>query len=151
MRIAFHKSGESHDRIYVNRDDGTEAGWRWPAGGPPHDLLHWTVESELGLEDGFWGLVAAGANFNFASAHEQVDPASRTLDDEQVAGLVEAETIVTTVTSAISIPGFSRDDAYETLKLPLERERFDAACDAAERTIEEWNALEPGKTLVVDR
>ncbi len=98
----------------------------------------------------FWRLVAAGANFNFPAAHEQVDPASRTLEDDQVAGLVEAEAIVTAVTSAISIPGFSRDEAYATLTLPLERARFDTACDAAEGTIEQWQALEPGETLVVE-
>jgi hypothetical protein len=67
-----------------------------------------------------------------------------------VAGLVEAETLVNAVTSAITIPGFSRDDAYEALTLPLERERFDAACDAARRTIEQWQALEPGETFVVE-
>jgi hypothetical protein len=29
---------------------------------PPHDLVHFVVEDELGIEFGFWGLLAAGAN-----------------------------------------------------------------------------------------
>ena len=56
MRIAFYRSGSSHDRIYVTRDDGSEESWRWPAGGPPHDLIHYAVETEPGLTGGFWGL-----------------------------------------------------------------------------------------------
>lgn len=31
---------------------------------PPHDLVHFAVESALGLQWGFWGLLAAGATFD---------------------------------------------------------------------------------------
>jgi hypothetical protein len=147
MRIAFHRSGESHDRIYVNRDDGSELGWRWPAGGPPHDLIHYAVETRLGLEAGFWGLVAGGANFDFATAHRQADPETRTLDDDQVPGLVEAETIVNAATSAIAIPGFGRADARPP---ELDPERFDTACDAAAEWMDRWRELAPGETLVLE-
>ena len=32
-------------------------------GGMPHDLQHLVVEAAAGLDDGFWGSVAAGATF----------------------------------------------------------------------------------------
>lgn len=134
MRIAFHRSGESHDRIYVNLDDGSELGWRWPAGGPPHDLMHYAVETELGLEGGFWGLTAAGVSLD-------------ALDDEQAAGLNEAEAIVNAATSAIAIPGYARDDACPEGVDPT---RFDAACDAAAEWLDRWRELAPGGTLVVE-
>jgi hypothetical protein len=144
VRIAFHRSGESHDRIYVTRDDGSELGWRWPAAGPPHDLMHFAVETELGLGDGLWGLVASGANFSFATAHEQADPATRTLSDDQVPGLIRAETIVTTVTSAITVPDFDPEPPEG-----LNPDDFERACKAAERWFERWRALPDGETLVV--
>lgn len=53
MQIAFVRTGESHDRIHVTRDDGTQLTWRWPAYGFPHDLLHWLLERELGMTGGF--------------------------------------------------------------------------------------------------
>jgi hypothetical protein len=145
MRIAFHRSGESHDRIYVNRDDGSELGWRWPAGGPPHDLMHYAVETELGLADGFWGLVATGANFNFATAHAQVDPATRTLSDEQVAGLIRAEAIVSAATTAATVPDFAPEapDGWDATELVRARA-------AALRWLNRWRALPAGDTLVVD-
>jgi hypothetical protein len=147
MRIAFNRSGSSHDRIYVTRDDGSELGWRWPAAGPPHDLMHYAVETELGLDAGFWGLVAGGANFDFARAHAQADPQTRTLRDDQIPGLVEAETIVNAATSAIAVLGFERADARPP---EVEPERFDAACDAAAAWLERWRTLAPGETLVVE-
>jgi hypothetical protein len=134
MRIAFHRSGEGHDRIYVNRDDGSERGWRWPAGGPPHDLMHYAVETELGLEGGFWGLTAAGADLE-------------TLNDEQAAGLNGAEAMVNAATSAITIPGYERDEARPD---GVDPERFEAACDAAAHWLERWREVAPGETLVVE-
>ena len=134
MRIAFHRSGESHDRIYVNRDDGSERGWRWPAGGPPHDLMHYAVETELGLEGGFWGLTAA-------------DVSLEALSDEQAGALNEAEAIVNAATSAVAIPGYSREAARPE---GVDPRRFDAACDAAAQWLERWRAVGPGETLVVE-
>ncbi|MEZ5963874.1 MAG: hypothetical protein R3F56_08530 [Planctomycetota bacterium] len=29
-----------------------------------HDLVHYAVEAEAGIDDGFWGLLAAGADFD---------------------------------------------------------------------------------------
>ena len=134
MRIAFHRSGDSHDRIYVNREDGSERGWRWPAGGPPHDLMHYAVETELGIEAGFWGLTAAGADLDG-------------LGEEQAAALNEAEAIVNAATSAVAIPGFGRDAARPEGVDPA---RFDEACDAAAEWMDRWRELAPGETLVVE-
>lgn len=60
MRIAITK-GDKDDRLDVERDDGTKVSARFAHKGPiPHDFVHLAVESELGFERGFWGLVAAG-------------------------------------------------------------------------------------------
>ena len=64
--MAFVRGGEGEgpDRVYVTRGDGSEVSFRiWPSvAGPPHDLAHLVVEAALGLDLGFWGLVAAGGS-----------------------------------------------------------------------------------------
>ena len=60
MRITITK-GEKDDRLEMERPDGSHASTRFPHKGPiPHDFLHYAVESELGFDRGFWGLVESG-------------------------------------------------------------------------------------------
>lgn len=40
----------------------------------PHDLVHYVVEDELGLEFGFWGIVAVGAKLQSVQAYGARDP-----------------------------------------------------------------------------
>jgi hypothetical protein len=61
VRVPDHQRGSA----LVERDDGVC--YRMD-GGPvtallPHDLVHFTVERALGIPDGIWGAVAAGAVF----------------------------------------------------------------------------------------
>jgi hypothetical protein len=64
MELTAVRGTEDRDRVYVTRDDGSEVFWTWPSYGRelPHDLVHWVVESEARLDQGFWGLVASGVD-----------------------------------------------------------------------------------------
>lgn len=134
MRIAFVRTGEREDRIHVRRDDGSEAGWRWGAAGPPHDLIHWAVEDGLGLERGFWGLVARGADFGFvnASGHSGKRTPSAIEDTSE---LLLAEAIVNSIQTA----------------LPLEPRWGDAQCLAWAATWAEEAGLQLPGPLDVGR
>ena len=60
MRISITK-GDKQDRLEMERADGSRAATLFPHKGPiPHDFVHYAVESELGIERGFWGLVDCG-------------------------------------------------------------------------------------------
>jgi len=60
MRITIIK-GDKEDRLDMERADGSRASTSFPHKGPiPHDFVHYAVESELGIDRGFWGLVASG-------------------------------------------------------------------------------------------
>ncbi len=62
MHISIVK-GKDTDRIRILRDDGSTAETRFAHKGPfPHDAVHFAVERQLGMNDGFWGMVARGAN-----------------------------------------------------------------------------------------
>jgi hypothetical protein len=66
MDIHFIQSGYRRVGTIVTRQDGVRLSV--PVFGPlepiPHDLAHYVIELELGLQNGFWGSVAAGALFD---------------------------------------------------------------------------------------
>lgn len=65
MEITFTRSGEHTYTTVAVRDDGVvlEVPSYDRTHLLPHDLAHYVVERELGLQRGFWGCVAAGALF----------------------------------------------------------------------------------------
>jgi hypothetical protein len=62
MEVSFVRHRGRRDRVYVTRSDGTSTAWDFPSYGDrlPHDLCHLVVEQELGIVNGFWGLVDEG-------------------------------------------------------------------------------------------
>lgn len=62
LQVTFVRRRGRRDHIYVESEDGTTTDWAFPSYGDglPHDLCHLVVEDELGLTDGFWGLVDRG-------------------------------------------------------------------------------------------
>jgi hypothetical protein len=66
MRVTFPRLPD-HERGYavVERDDGVVYLLYGDMAGPrlPHDIRHLVVESELGITDGIWAGIAAGAVF----------------------------------------------------------------------------------------
>jgi hypothetical protein len=68
MRVIFPRLPDGTENYaLIHRDDGVTYRVRGNGQrcGPelPHDLAHFVVERALGLADGFWGSVAAGAVF----------------------------------------------------------------------------------------
>jgi hypothetical protein len=95
MRIAITK-GQRHDRIVVTRADGSGADTVFPHKGPvPHDAVHWFVERELGLAQGFWGMVADGRNpeeiAGIAKAAGHASASRARVPDPEIVELLQAE------------------------------------------------------------
>ena len=65
MDVLFRQSGFSREPALVSRSDGVHLSV--PVFGRldpiPHDLAHFVLELELGLQDGFFGSIADGAIF----------------------------------------------------------------------------------------
>ncbi|MFK7846273.1 MAG: hypothetical protein AB8G77_13330 [Rhodothermales bacterium] len=61
MQIVFKKGKEQLHSLTCRRDDGTTT-WSKLKGdfGPMHDLAHYVIETSLGFERGFYGLLALG-------------------------------------------------------------------------------------------
>ncbi len=72
MQIRLKKGRDGPDSLACVRADGTSTWRRIQRGLAVHDLAHFAVETELGVGDGFYGLVASGWSFeDFASAEER--------------------------------------------------------------------------------
>lgn len=99
MDVAIARKPGERDRIYVHRDDGTEVAWQFPTYGDllAHDLVHFVVEQELGLTDGFWGLVQGGAHVALVNDEATIVRDGRPLVDDPTvdfSGLLIAEACV---------------------------------------------------------
>jgi hypothetical protein len=92
MQLIATRLGNSdkHDRLRCVRADGSASEVAMPRQGAlPHDLIHLVVESALGFDNGFIGLVSRGADIDFAGKqfHEYIDP-------ERHAQVAQAESVV---------------------------------------------------------
>ncbi len=60
LTVRLKKGRGGPDSLTCVRSDGTQTWERLPKGIAVHDLTHFAVESELGLANGFYGLLASG-------------------------------------------------------------------------------------------
>lgn len=70
MKLIAEKLGKTDklDRLRYVRRDGSSTACSMPRQGIlPHDLIHYVIESQLQLSDGFTGLIAQGAEAAFAT------------------------------------------------------------------------------------
>lgn len=98
MRIEITK-GQRADRIAVVRFDGSRVETVVSPKGPvPHDAVHWFVERELGLAQGFWGMIAAGCDpddlLEIAKAGGHASAKRADIPAAQIVQLLQAERIV---------------------------------------------------------
>jgi hypothetical protein len=72
MQIRLKKGRDGPDSLACVREDGTSTWKRLQRGIAFHDLVHYALESELGIADGFFGLVEGGWTMDeFADAEER--------------------------------------------------------------------------------
>lgn len=108
----------------------------------PHDLVHYVVEDELGLQFGFWGLVAAGARLASVQAYGARDPRRVPPPNDPVVGahiddLLAAEGLVAAFSA---FPGTGTEPELDAGQIERIRARI-AALN------EQWQAVGPGEKL----
>ncbi|SDR93980.1 hypothetical protein [Opitutus sp. GAS368] len=154
MKVGLKKAKDGRPTVTFVRADGSSTTGRLGAGdfGPVHDLTHYAVEMTLGLQQGFYGLLAAGWNI---TDFEEKGTAAR-LPDEAIV----AECIVGQLTNTVlGGPEVTTADFSWLVREAVRAQRPAAAVpaidDAAFRTMRErlavlltrWRALPPGETL----
>lgn len=131
MDIIFTRSSDRWDQTVVRRGDGVSLSV--PVFGPlapiPHDLAHYVVEVELGLDDGFWGSVAAGAIFDGmriigGRQRPHAKERSRAVLAANQRGVLRAEVLVDVAVRAMK--GEPLGDLALSAMLPLVRTQAEA-------------------------
>jgi hypothetical protein len=136
MKVMFSKSDDG--RLCTWRAElpkhrqlqGSTMGTRAARTDLPHDLAQFVVEVTLGLEEGFWNLVANGATFK-SLGRRQTKPGRQLIADHRT-GLNEVEKVVNAHVAAWR-------DGDPTPVGP-----------ALEAMLARWRALPTGEELVVE-
>lgn len=160
MDLLFIQSEHRRVETVVTRQDGVRLSV--PVFGPldpiPHDLAHYVIELELGLQDGFWGSVAAGARFEgmkILAGRQRPHAAerSRAVLAAHRQGIGVAEVLVDAALRAVK--GMSLDEAPLPIDSPLARTRADLNTfvarlrPALDTMCTRWLTIPPGGTLPV--
>lgn len=167
MEITFTRIGERDYATVAVRDDGVTV--RVPAFDRPsvlpHDLAHYVVEHELGIADGFWGCVAAGALFPgmvVERGRQRPRPAARSREIVRRAGQrgTEAEVLVGVMVDIV------HDDLDSDSRAVLERlrrmwqpgsaprpvpalEEVRRVCALLREVTTQWQSLAVGESMTV--
>jgi hypothetical protein len=175
MEVSFVRRRGRRDRVYVTRSDGSSTAWDFPSYGDrlPHDLCHLVVEQELGIVNGFWGLVDQGVDVMLVDdqatlvrdgrplvQHLGVDFSDLMAAEESVAllspiGLSTEERGGLTVTDlgAASPDTPHAEDLRSALGFDLPPEASGEMADSVRRRLSElaarWGSLEDGAAITL--
>lgn len=155
MRILMTKHKDGSSVLKCVRADGTET-WQKQQGGhaeffPLHDLTHYAVETELGIGNAFFGVVAGGWTIDETGQRG----VSKTLPQD---ALFVEHVVGTLDTERASGSRWTADEFNESLALkakldgrPAQRLLTDEELTRVRRRrgelFEQWRALGPGGTL----
>jgi len=155
VKIQITKKPDGSSILKCVRDDGSEV-WQKQQGSsaaffPLHDLTHYSVETELGIRDAFFGLIAAGWSIDATTGKGTFGPLPvmavyvehvvGTLDSERAGGTHWPasdfnETIARSFANAgLAVPRTLTDD--EVLRIRKRRAELFGV----------WNELPAGDTL----
>lgn len=157
MKLRLKKAKDGRPTVTFVRADGSSTSGRLGSGdfGPVHDLTHYAVETTLGLNRGFYGLLAEGWNI----PDFDVKGAPARLPDESIV----AECVVGQLTNAVFAKAEVTAEEFNWLvREAVVAQRPGAAVpsvdDATLRRLREclasllarWHALPSGETLELD-
>lgn len=151
MKIIFKKHNERKNSIHCVRDDGTET---WMEADPffvMHDLMHYAVETELGLKTGFYGLLESGidiTDFNKPREERNFVMTEEALASESLVNLLLIEYNQGTVDNFNTL----LNEAYQTNDYPyqppaISNTQHDMIMENFKSLTSAWHLLEYKNTL----
>jgi hypothetical protein len=93
MEIIFHKGADGPDRLICHRRDGSMCQESLSPYSAYHDIAHYVVEKELGIQDGIWGKLAQGhtmAEYNLPNEERPFQLTAEAYRAEFLATLVQS-------------------------------------------------------------
>jgi hypothetical protein len=154
MRVQLVKKKDGDAVLKCVRHDGTET-WqkqrgRYAAFFPLHDLTHFAVESELGLRDAFYGLIAQGWSLEDTEGKGPRALPAEALFAENIVGTLDRERASGTRWTADEFNyALSLDAAAKERPLPpaLTDEQLGRVRQRRAELFARWSELPDGETL----
>jgi hypothetical protein len=150
MRIAFTKLTDAQHALEIIRTDGRrERVVCETRSYLTHDFLHLAVESEAGVDYGFWGKLAAGATLAAMNDRSQPVDSTSLLAIEQLVGALHGATKGSTPTELVA--GFRLNADALAAPLPdwLTEELVGRVQERFRRLVGQWRATPYGASLEV--
>ena len=152
IRLTKAKNEGKQDRLTCVRDDGSQTSWPLSSHFAQHDLLHYVVETTLGLEEAFFGLIAKGREIDsFGTRDGQKDIYTKDEGDtELIVGLLQGQM------QTGSLPG--HDEFLAILTLTCEKRNWTMPQYLSEQQLDDikqkisalegkWQRLPAGEAL----
>lgn len=153
--IAIKKKTDGSASLACRRADGSLT-WQRQEGAqgrffPRHDLTHYAVETSLGMDQAFYGLVASGWELSdFGHPWPRGPMPAEAIGAELIVGLLDAERAAGTTWSAeefnAKVAGYHAARG-ESPGLELRDADLDRIRQARAALFAQWDALVPGATL----
>jgi hypothetical protein len=151
MRIALTKVSDDAHRLALTHDDGwhesvelASRSFLW------HDFLHYAVETNAGLRQSFWGLLASGKTL--AELHDAMGdcarPAAEAMITEAVVGVM-TNVVRQDIPPDAAIEGLGRLFEAQGRDMPVwfTAVFVERVCEHMRRLMGEWRALPYGREM----
>ncbi len=153
--VIYFKKGKHQWKHLPNtltciRDDESVTWTHLHRGFVQHDFAHYVVETTLGFENAFFGLVAKGYDISDFSEPKAIRPfeiPEEAIDTEPVVALLQADLLGGVGYSGDS-DGIFRDHSA-SLPIGITDEQLEVMRQKLRVLLERWNELQPGESMVL--
>ena len=152
IRLKKGKNQSKHkpDTLTCIRDDGSATWTHLHRGFVQHDFAHYVVETTLGFENAFFGLVAKGYDipaFSEPKAKRPFEIPREAIDTEPVVALLQADLLESLGYSGDS-DGIFRDHSA-SLPVGITDEQLEVMRQKLRALLEQWRDLPLGESMTL--
>ena len=159
MVISFkkgkHQWKHKPDTLTCVRDDGSITWTHLHSGFVRHDFSHYVVETTLGLENAFFGLVAKGYDIPDFSEPKSTRPfeiPKEAIDIEPVVALLQAD-LLEYLHSTEGFRNTDRDGVFQShsasLPINITDKQLEVMQQKLRRLLRRWQDLQPGQSMAL--
>ena len=155
MIIRFKKgknqSKHKPDTLTCIRDDGSVTWTYLHRGFVHHDFAHYVVETTLGFENAFFGLVAKGydiPDFSQPKAKRTFEIPEEAMNTEPIVALLQADLPNTPYPQDTNSNGLFREHSA-TVPVSVTDEQLEAMRQKLQALLQQWHDLQPGESMVL--
>ena len=154
LKVKFTRGKDKKDVLAVVREDGSTSWQHQQPGIPVHDLTHFAVESNLGLKNGFYGLLSQGWDITRLTAKDvRAILPPEGLWTELVVGLIQTERLSPEPLSAEEFNELlTKEQTERGLKIDrvLTVEELNRIRVSFLELYSSWRQLQPGESLQLE-